>query len=619
MEKALKTHFGFDSFRPGQRAVIDAILKKRDIMVVMPTGGGKSLCYQLPAVMIRGITIVVSPLIALMKDQVDSLIRRSIPATFINSSLSRREQDRRVQDMKMGIYTLIYVAPERFRNTLFLNALKGVEISFFAIDEAHCVSMWGHDFRPDYLGIGRAIDKLGHPPIAAFTATATPEVRADIIRHLNINEGIEFVTGFRRSNLGFRVEHVSSEAAKMARLSEIIESRQKGIVYCATRRRVELISEKLSTWDIAHISYHAGMDDEQRREAQESFMTGKADVAVATNAFGMGIDRADIRFVVHFELPGSLEAYYQEAGRGGRDGEFALCLLLFNYADKRIQEFFIEGGNPSDKVIRSVYSLLRNVADGNGEIHLPTRELIKRMGGRTNGIAVSTALTILSRIGAVERFDVVGSRTKGTRLTRADLMARDLKIDLEVLSEKKERDWSKLKEMIQYAYAETCRQQWILNYFGERERSLCEVCDRCFPDPNTGVRDPTNEELIMLQKALSGVARTSHRGETGRMLPRFGANRIILMLTGSRSSQVVDAGLDSLSTFGILKQHGVVFVKALFKEMERSRLIQASADEYRMISLTALGADVMRGKKKVKLAFPEKTLSGSRKRTKNSG
>ncbi len=619
MEKALKTRFGFDSFRPGQKAVIDAILKKRDIMVVMPTGGGKSLCYQLPSVMIRGVTIVVSPLIALMKDQVDSLITRSIPATFINSSLSRREQDQRVKDMKMGIYMLVYVAPERFRNTLFLNALKGLEISFFAIDEAHCVSMWGHDFRPDYLGIGRAIDKLGHPPIAAFTATATPEVRADIIRHLNIHEGIEFVTGFRRANLGFRVEHVSSESDKMARLSEVIGLRQKGIVYCATRRRVDLISEKLSAWDISHISYHAGMDDEERREAQECFMTGKADVAVATNAFGMGIDRADIRFVVHFEMPGSLEAYYQEAGRAGRDGEFALCLLLFNYADKRIQEFFIEGGNPSDKVIRSVYALMRKAADGNGRIHLSTRELTKRMGVRTNGIAVSTALTVLSRIGAVERFDVVGSRTKGTHLTRPELMARDLKINLEVLSEKKERDWSKLKGMIQYAYAETCRQQWILNYFGEKESSLCEVCDTCSPDSNIGVRDPTNEELITLRKALSGVARTSHRGETGEALPRFGANRIILMLTGSRRSQVVDAGLDSLSTFGILKKQGVAFVKALFKEMERSRLIQATADEYRMISLTPLGADVMRGKKKVKLAFPEKALPASRKRTKNSG
>ena len=198
-------------------------------------------------------------------------------------------------------------------------------------------------------------------------------------------------------------------------------------------------------------------------------------------------------------------------------------------------------------------------------------------------------------------------------------MAQDLKIELGVLSEKKERDWSKLKAMIQYAYAETCRQQWILNYFGERETSLCEVCDSCFSDSNTGARDPTNEELITLRKALSGVARTSRRGETGRALPRFGANRIILMLMGSRRSQVVDAGLDSLSTFGILKSQGVVFLKALFKEMERSRLIQATADEYRMISLTPLGEDVMRGKEKVKLAFPSKTLSASRKRTEKSG
>ena len=618
VKEALKNRFGFDDFRPGQDAVVNAILKEKDILVVMPTGRGKSLCYQLPAVMTDGVTIVVSPLIALMKDQVDSLVARSIPATFINSSLSRGEQDRRIKDMKMGAYRLVYVAPERFRNARFLTALKGLKISFFAVDEAHCVSMWGHDFRPDYLWIGRSIGKLGHSPVAAFTATATPEVRADIIKHLNIQKGIEFVTGFRRPNLGFRVEHTTSEAAKLARLSEVIGSQQKGIIYCATRKRVELLSERLASWDIAHISYHAGIEDEQRREAQERFMDGKADVAVATNAFGMGIDRADIRFVVHFEMPGSVEAYYQEGGRAGRDGEPALCLLLFNYADKRIQEFFIEGGNPSAKVICSVYSLLRQVADGNGEIRLPTRELAERMGGRTNGMAVSTALTLLSRMGVVERFDVAGVRTKGTRLTRLDLLPRDLKIDVDALAEKEERDRAKLKAVIQYAYAETCRQQWILNYFGERETSRCGVCDCCLSDPTKAVRDPTNEELLTLRKALSGVARASRRCGTGRWLPRFGANRIILMLTGSRRAQVVDAGLDALSTFGILKDQGAVFVKALFREMERSGLIQATTDQYRMISLTLLGEEVMRGKKKVRLAFPVKTRSAPCKRVEES-
>ena len=616
--QALKGSFGFDSFRPGQEAVVDSILRGKDLLVVMPTGGGKSLCYQLPAVMTAGVTIVVSPLIALMKDQVDSLLARSIRATFINSSLSGGEQNRRIEEMGEGAYRLVYIAPERFRNSRFLSALKKLKISFFAIDEAHCVSMWGHDFRPDYLWIGRSIDQLGHPPVAAFTATATPEVRTDILKHLNIPDAIEFVTGFGRPNLGFQVEHATSEAAKIARVSEVIGSERKGIIYCATRKRVEQLSDKLVSWDIAHVSYHAGMEDEQRNEAQERFMNGRADVVVATNAFGMGIDRADIRFVVHFEIPGSVEAYYQEGGRAGRDGKPALCLLLFNYADKRIQEFFIEGGNPSERVISSVYSLLSRLADENGEIRLSTRDLASRMEGRTNGMAVATALTLLSRMGAVERFDLAGERMKGTRLTRTDLLSGDLKIDNEALAEKEKRDRAKLNAVIQYAYAYACRQQWILDYFGEKTAAPCGLCDVCLPDPSRAARDPTDEELLTLRKALSGVARASRRGGSGGWLPRFGANRIIMMLTGSRRAQVLDAGLDTVSTFGILKELGADYVKALFKEMERSGLIQATADEYRMITLTSSGDAVMRGKDKVRLAFPEERRAAPGKKRENS-
>jgi ATP-dependent DNA helicase RecQ len=399
---ALKNFFGFESFREGQREVVEAILEGHDTVVVMPTGGGKSLCFQLPALMREGVTVVVSPLIALMKDQVDALHSRGLPATFINSSLDFEEQKARVAGLRRGDYKLLYVAPERFRSTHFVETLRSAHISLFAVDEAHCISQWGHDFRPDYLRLQSFRETIGSPQTIALTATATPYVRADIIEQLNLSEPRAFVSGFDRPNLSIGVVHTEREREKFARIRQLATEYegQSGIIYTSTRKSVEQITQKLKGERLSVIGYHAGMTDDERVRAQDDFMSGRAQMIVATNAFGMGIDKPDIRFVVHFHLPGSIEAYYQEIGRAGRDGARSVCLLLFNYADKRTQDYFIEGSYPPPELIAKVYESL--VGTNQKRIELSTREIAARAGVR-NEMAVQSALITLEKAGHLER------------------------------------------------------------------------------------------------------------------------------------------------------------------------------------------------------------------------
>jgi ATP-dependent DNA helicase RecQ len=290
----LEKHFGFREFLEGQQSVVEAILDGQDALVIMPTGGGKSLCYQLPALMLDGITVVVSPLIALMKDQVDGLTEKGIPATFINSSLSQAEVDERIGAMTKGGFRLVYIAPERFKSERFVQALSPLSIALFAVDEAHCISQWGHDFRPDYLRLKWALKDLGQPQVVGLTATATPEVRDDIVEQLGLGKfGRQpprvFVSGFARHNLTLGVTSANGKAAKLERITELIRKLQTGIIYCATRKNVEKVAAHLAMQRIACAFYHAGMTDEQRQKAQDKFMEGQCGVAVATNAFGMGI------------------------------------------------------------------------------------------------------------------------------------------------------------------------------------------------------------------------------------------------------------------------------------------------------------------------------------------
>jgi len=394
--------FGFRDFRPGQEAILEAILSGEDALVVMPTGGGKSLCYQLPALILPGICLVISPLIALMKDQVDALRVRELPAISIHSLMGMSEQEEALKEIATSSYKIIYISPERLRNGPFMKALKKCPISLVAVDEAHCISVWGHDFRPDYLRIGQALEWLGRPQTIGLTATATERVREDIVQQLRLRAPRQFITGFDRKNLFFEVSHVKSGKEKLLLMKRRLENLQGGaIVYTGTRNNVESIVRHLVREGIEATGYHAGMEEEERSRIQEAFLDGRSNIIVATNAFGMGIDRSDIRMVIHHQLPGTIEAYYQECGRAGRDGESSVCLLLFSTADRRLQEFFIEMSYPDRGVILSVYhSLLKRSEE---PIWLTYREIGTLSDPPVKEMAVASSLKILEEAGMVHR------------------------------------------------------------------------------------------------------------------------------------------------------------------------------------------------------------------------
>ena len=403
--------FGFRQFRPGQREILEAVLAGKDALVIMPTGGGKSLCYQVPAFLRTGITLVISPLIALMKDQVDSLGVLDLPVTAIHSLMGLKEQEKALNQIATGKIKLVYASPERLRNRLFIESVKQTTVSMVAVDEAHCISQWGHDFRPDYLRISQAFDRLGRPQTIALTATATDKVQADIIEHLGLRAPEQFITGFDRRNLFWEVLQTRGEKEKLAVITERIAGLPgAAIIYTGTRKKVERIVENLHQKRIKAEAYHAGLDEAERIRVQERFMEGRCDLVVATNAFGMGIDRSDIRMVAHHTFPGTIEAYYQEGGRAGRDGEPATCLLLYSPADRRLQEFFIEARYPPPEAIFGVYELLRQRPED--LVWLTYREIAGMCPERPSEMAVGSCIKILEDAGAVQRLKRYDNRAE---------------------------------------------------------------------------------------------------------------------------------------------------------------------------------------------------------------
>ncbi|MCC7163749.1 MAG: RecQ family ATP-dependent DNA helicase [Anaerolineae bacterium] len=465
---ALEKYFGYSAFRPGQLEALHHILAKRDTLVVMPTGSGKSLIYQMAALVQPGTALVISPLVALMKDQTDSLTRRGIAAAFINSTLTVAEQDRRLAQMARGEYRIVLVAPERLRSGAFRGALKRVELSLLAIDEAHCLSQWGHDFRPDYLRLAEARRNFEPPVTLALTATATTRVQDDIVRLLEMEHAARLVTGFNRPNLYLQVLNAADARAKLRQTREFLaEQRGAGIIYAGTRRDAEEVAEfvrEVCKLPAAH--YHAGLDNELRAATQDKFLAGDLSLVVATNAFGMGIDRPDVRFVLHYTMPGTLEAYYQEAGRAGRDGLPAHAALIYSPKDTALHESFIANDSPTENNLRAVHQYLakyRQISLVNVEQILGLRET-----------TVKVALEQLEAGGLIRRepYDEFG-------VMRVQVEPLDEKILREIAAQVETRKNHKrhlLGKIVSYAETNACRRRTILDYFGDSGDAGAPLC-----------------------------------------------------------------------------------------------------------------------------------------------
>ncbi|MBV70919.1 MAG: recombinase RecQ [Myxococcales bacterium] len=581
LTNTLASHFGFEQFNPGQLAIISDVLSGRPTVAIMPTGAGKSLCYQLPAIILPGITIVVSPLISLMKDQVDSLNAKGIKAAYINSTQTIDRQNQILSGLGETDLELLYVAPERFRSNRFMRKLCERDISLVAIDEAHCISRWGHDFRPDYGRLGHVLEQLKPKHILACTATATPDVRQDIVSSLGLTQPCIHVAGFLRENLFLRVKRCRSEKERFKELLNAISDGHAGgkIIYSATRKRVEQIHQKICEFapDLAVVSYHAGMDEHQRRSAQDEFMNGHAQVAIATNAFGMGIDRADIRQVIHMDLPRSIEGYYQEVGRAGRDGLHAECTLLFSPIDRRTHEFLIDLGCPSYGATRALYEALY-AAGGAG---LTAAGLAAQLT-QIDKAQQESAARVLSRYGAICQMSPDGWRIAAHSPASFD----DLAINFESFENRRRLELNRLDLMAGFPYESGCRHNFILSYFGEEISSdSCPGCDRCeaLADRSASLSDA---DRVLVKKALAGIARADGH---------FGLTKVSKMLVGKRNG-IEETPLVRLSTFALLKELGQKRCSDLLQALVDRGWASLTGGRYPRIIISPIGWEVMQGR-----------------------
>lgn len=511
----LSKYYGYTSFRKGQESIINSILSKKDVLAIMPTGGGKSICYQLPALMLDGMTIVISPLISLMKDQVDALKTMGINAAFINSSLSSKEFNEILSNIRKNNYKMLYIAPERLDAQEFLELINNNNISQIAIDEAHCVSQWGHDFRLSYRRISDFIKSLPKRPIVtAFTATASEEVRTDIINLLCLENPDYYITGFDRENLSINIVKSSS---KNKYILDYIQNHknESGIIYVATRKEVENIYNGLSKRNISVSKYHAGLSKNERSKNQEDFINDDVDIMIATNAFGMGIDKPNIRWVIHYNMPQSIENYYQEIGRAGRDGEKSECLLLFSPGDVHIQKYLIDIG-----------------------VENPERKLFQH---------------------------------------------------------------KKLQYMIDLVYSNSCYRKTILNYFGENYIDNCNNCSNCL------VEGEIVDKTVDAQKVISCVA---------RMKRSYGVTTIVDVLRGSKNKKILQLGLNTLSTYNIMRDYSSEDLKNFINTLVSHGFLDlvetlgnGNRGSFPTIRLNEMSMKVLKGQ--VKVEFKEIVMTKS--------
>ncbi|GAC1314232.1 MAG: RecQ family ATP-dependent DNA helicase [Vulcanimicrobiaceae bacterium] len=475
LEESLRELFGFSHFQSGQQEVIERVMRGEDTLAILATGAGKSLCYQLPALLLEGTTVVVSPLIALMKDQLDMLTERGFTDNVaLNSTLSEDQEAAAVARIAAGSVKIVFVTPEKLEDEQFLAMLKTIAVPLFVVDEAHCISQWGHDFRPAYLALGQVIGALGHPTVLALTATATPAVREDILVQLGLPKTMTIVKGFDRPNLRYEVIRADSEAAKLKSLKALFEQGLEGtgIIYTATIKNALEVQKYLhDNLDLPAAVYHSKLQKHDRNSVHELFMGEAIRAVVATNAFGLGIDKPNIRFVVHYDLPGSVEAYTQEAGRAGRDGDLSRCILLYRMSDTRVQNYFLTGKYPSIEDVQKIF------------------ETLKYFGGQADGVSLAdlrkisqlplTKLKVVLALLKKARFIEMRARAR-YGLTEDALKNSELVLSLANYDTKKSYDQSKLAMMLQYCETRACRRRFILNYFGEEfTRENCGRCDNC--------------------------------------------------------------------------------------------------------------------------------------------
>ncbi len=476
LQQSLKRLFGFSEFNPGQEEAVTRVMSGEDTLAILATGAGKSLCYQLPAMLLEGTTLVVSPLIALMKDQLDMLSDRGFTDNVaLNSTLSEDQEERAMARIASGSVKIVFVTPEKLEDESFVAILKSIRVPLFVVDEAHCISQWGHDFRPAYLALGQVIVALGRPTVLALTATATPAVREDILVQLGVSpETRTIVKGFDRPNLRYEVIRAENETAKLKALKALFERGLDGtgIIYTATIKNALEVQRYLhDQLDLPAAVYHSKLQKYDRVSVHELFMNESIRAVVATNAFGLGIDKSNIRFVVHYDLPGSIEAYTQEAGRAGRDGETSRCILLYRMSDTRVQNYFLTGKYPDIEDVQKIFGTLEYFGAQSDGVSLADLRKISQLP--------LTKLKVV--LALLKKATFIEMRAKGRYgLTEDALKNRELVLNLANYDTKKSYDQSKLAMMLQYSETRGCRRKFILNYFGEEyDRETCGACDNC--------------------------------------------------------------------------------------------------------------------------------------------